>query len=250
MSALATKDKSTDLILVPKADLDEMNQLDAYSRAASRQLIAAEIERNDMSKGLIMARAMRKLRSLLTDKVMADVMELQGTPLGFRTDRDQNGGYKSEELRDVMVQALLRGLRPVHNEINVIAGNLYVTKEGFERLLREFPGLSKLAIEVGVPNMVGEGALVPCRASWVFNGEQDMLVCEKGNDADYRIPIRVNKSMGSDAIQGKAKSKLYRRIYERLTGTALGVEQSADDDPNTVDGHIVDQAHSKQAPGS
>lgn len=244
MKAMSTQPKVGELVLVPQADLEQMNKLDAYSKAASRQLIAAEIERNDMSKGLIMARAMRTLREMLTDAVMADVMVLQGTPLGFKTDRDHCGGYKSEELRDVIVQALLRGLQPVHNQINVIAGNLYVTKEGFERLLREFPGLTNLQIEIGVPIMAGDGALVPCRASWKLSGAQDVIVCEKGTDADYRIAVRVNKAMGVDAIQGKAKSKLYRRIYERLTGTAIAIEADA------ADGPVIDTVASRVEPAA
>lgn len=233
MSAVATRGELT---LVPQADLDEMIKLDAYSKAASRELVKAELDRNDMAKGLIMARAMKTLRGLLTEKVMQDVMELQGTPLGFRTDKDRDGGYTAKELRDVIVQALIRGLQPVNNQINVIAGNLYVTKEGFERLLREFEGLTDLQIEIAVPVTQGEGALVACRASWRLGGKQDMLVCEKGSDADYRIPIRVNKQMGIDAIQGKAKSKLYRRIYERLTGTAIATEADASDDGKTIEG--------------
>ncbi len=135
----------------------------------------------------------------------------------------------------MIVQALLRGLQPVGNQINVIAGNLYVTKEGYERLLREFPGLSRLSIEIGVPATIGEGALVPCRASWSLDGQQDLLVCEKGTDADYRIPIRVNKSMGVDAIIGKAKSKLYRRIYERLTGSVI-LSEADTDGGDVIDG--------------
>jgi hypothetical protein len=243
----ALKTTNQTLEIVPQSDLDEINKLDRASREANRLLIKAEIDRNDMSKGLILARSMKMLRTLLTERVMADVMELMNTPLGFRTDKDPSRPVKKGDkwenpkpyelavVRDVMIQALLRGLRPTGNEINIIAGNLYVTKEGYERLLREFPGLSKLQIEIGVPVTQGEGALVPCRAAWELDGKSDLLVCEKGTDADYRIPIRVNSAMGVDAIQGKAKSKLYRRIYERLTGTALASEEDAGDG-GTVEG--------------
>jgi len=221
MSVAESKSMTSQYALVPKADRDQMVQLDRVSKAASRELVQAEIERNDMSKGLIMARAMKTLRGLLTPKVMEDVMELQGTPLGFRTDKDTCGGYKPEAVRDLLIQALIRGLQPVGNQINIIAGNLYVTKEGFERLLREMPGLKSLSIQVGVPVTKDGGALVPCKASWKFNGVADELVCEAGAEADYRIAVKVNGGMGVDAIHGKAKSKLYRRIYERLTGTTV-----------------------------
>lgn len=232
--------------LVPQSDMDQILELDRTAKAANTQLIEAGRAGNEMAKGLIMARAMKQLRGLLNQAVMSDVMELMNTPLGFKTDRDpsrrvkvgdkweEQKPYQLEVVRDVMIQALIRGLRPTGNEINIIAGNLYVTKEGFERLLREFPSLAKLSIEIGVPAMVGDGALVPCRASWELSGVSDMLVCEKSGDADYRIPVRVNAAMGCDAIQGKAKSKLYRRIYERLTGTAIASEEEA------ADGDIVE----------
>lgn len=232
MTTIATQPKRP-AALVPQTEMDQITKLDETSKAANAQLIQAELDRNDMAKGLIMARAMKVLRSLLTEPVMADVMELQGSILGFRTDKDTSGGYNREAVRDVLVQALIRGLRPTGNEINIIAGNLYVTKEGFERLLREFPGLTNLAISIGVPAISqgasGETALVPCRASWNLLGVPDSIVCEKGADSDYRIPIRVNKAMGVDAIQGKAKSKLYRRVYERITGTAVASEADAGD---------------------
>jgi hypothetical protein len=237
------------VVLVPEADMQQILKLDQASKAANRQLIQAELDRNDMAKGLIMARAMKTLRDLLTPAIMSDVMELMNSPLGFRTDKDPSRPVKSKDgkwetpkpytqevVRDVMIQALLRGLRPTNNEINIIAAGLYVTKEGYERLLREFPGLAKLQIDIGVPLFQGEaGALVPCRASWEIDGRSDLIVCEKGTDADYRIPIRVNAAMGVDAIQGKAKSKLYRRIYERLTGTALASEAEGEDG-DVIDG--------------
>ena len=228
MSTAVATTKAVSTVLVPQADLNEMLKLDETSRAANRQLVEAEVARNDMAKGLIMARSLKVLRQLLTPALMADVMELQGNKLGFRTDKDSEGGYSQEVVRDVLVQAMLRGVRPVHNEINIIAGQLYITKEGFERMLKEFPGLTNLQIEIGVPLTGDNGALVPCRASWKLNGSSDLLVCEKGQDADYRIPVKMNKGMGTDAIQGKAKSKLFRRIYERLTGTALDEVESGE----------------------
>lgn len=225
-TAVATAPK--EMTLVPQTDLDQMLKLDETSRAANRQLVEAEVARNDMAKGLIMARSLKMLRQLLTPALMADVMELQGNKLGFRTDKDTKGGYPVEVVRDVLVQAMLRGVRPVGNELNIIAGQLYITKEGFERMLKDFPGLTNLQIEIGVPAMGDKGALVPCRASWKINGVSDLLVCEKGSDSDYRIPIKVNEGMGVDAIQGKAKSKLFRRIYERLTGTAIEEVESGE----------------------
>ncbi len=233
-TAIATKPATA---LVAQADLDQILALDNTAREANRMLLAAERDRNDMAKGLIMAKAMKRLQALMTPEILRDVMELQGSKLGFRTDKDSDGGYKDPQIiRDIMIQALLRGLRPTGNEINIIAGSLYVTKEGFQRLLSEFPGLSNLHIDIGVPANAGDGALVPARASWKLDGKPDELICERRGDTDYRIAVRVNKGQGVDAIQGKAASKLFRRVYERLTGTLLEV------DADTADAESVEPA--------
>lgn len=221
----------------------EIAKLDETSRACHNELIAAEKSGNHMAKGLILARSIVMLRNLVTKEIMSDVMQLQGTPLGFKTDKDRDGGYAEAEVREVLIQSLLRGLRPTGNEWNIIAGNLYVTKEGLERLLKEFPGLSGLKVQIGVPAKVGqadEGALVPARATWYMDGVHDGIECQKEGDTDYRIPIRVNKFMGVDAIQGKAISKLYRKIYQRITGSEIMSDADTDGMADSVTSSSVE----------
>lgn len=224
--------------LISPQQMQGITKLDETSRSIAVSIRTAESEGNEMTKGLIMARGMKMLREMLTPAVMADVMELQGLHIGFRTDRDKNGGYKSDEIRDVLIQALIRGLYPTGNEFNIIAGNLYVTKEGFSRLLSELPGLTELQTNVGVPQKTSDdGALVPCRASWRMHGKSQELVCEKLEYADYRIPVRVNAAMNIDAVIGKAESKLLRRVYKQVTGSEVGV----DDEPITVESKELTQ---------
>jgi len=220
-------------VIVPESDLQTMLALDRTSQACSKQLV--EAGKNEAVKALIVARSVKQFRGLLSDAVMADIMELQNSPLGFRTDKKE-GGYSKDVVRDCVVQAFMRGLRVTGNEINIIAGNLYVTKEGFERLMSELPGLTGLKIQIGVPQTVGDGALVPAKAEWKYNGVHDSITWEKEEAADYRIPIRVNSAMGVDAILGKAKSKVLRTIYARVCGSKLPVEADADD---AVDGEVV-----------
>ena len=212
-------------VIVPESDLKAMVDLDKTSQACSRQLVEAGA--NEAVKALIVVRAVKRFKNLLSDAVMADIMELQNSPLGFRTDRS-DGGYGRDTVRDCVIQAFMRGLRVTGNEINIIAGNLYVTKEEFDRLLAELPGLTNLKIQIGVPATAESGALVPARAEWVWGGVADAMVWEKEATSDYRIPIRVNKSMGIDAIIGKAKSKVLRNIYARVSGTKLLVEEDVE----------------------
>ena len=220
-----TKDTS---VIVPEGDMQAIIALDTASRAAATQLAKADAEGNEMAKAMITARAMRTIRELLTKAVLADLMDLQGSALGFRTDKDSEGGYREEIVRDVMTAALIRGLRPTNNEINIIAGNLYVTKEGFARLLAELRGFENFAFQLGVPQASEGGALVPGHASWVWQGRADSMEFSKTDAGDFRIAVRVNKGMGVDAILGKAESKLFRRIYARCTGSQIGIDPDAD----------------------
>lgn len=239
MTATATKEK-TQLVdranpspMIPQSKAQAIAVLDSTSRQASEELRNTD---SDIVRAMVMANGIKKLEAALTPEIMADVVQLQNTPLGFRTDK-AGSGYSVEQLRPVVCMALLRGLRLTGNEWNVIAGNLYVTKEGFQRLLAEFPGLSNLHIDIGVPESKGEGALVPCRAGWKMHGDPDYLDCTVRNGTDFRIPIRVNKAMGMDAILGKAKSKLLRRVYERVTGSVF--ESDADGDDNVLEGTVA-----------
>jgi hypothetical protein len=61
------------------------------------------------------------------------------------------------------------------------------------------------------------------------------LTCGEQPHLDSRIPVKVNERMGTDAIQGKAKRKLYAKILERLTGTEITTVDDAHDGEFTVE---------------
>jgi hypothetical protein len=177
-----------------------------------------------IEQSIALANGMRALRAALTDDVIANVfMPLQGTKLGFRTDKDAGQGYPVTVVRECLIEAMIRGFQPIGNEMNIIAGNAYFTKEGYERKVAQFPGLTDFEGSPGVVHVVRDvGALVPYHASWKLNGAEGSLVCDvveiDGKDRDRRIMVKVNSGMGSDAILGKAKRKFYARVYEKLSG--------------------------------
>jgi hypothetical protein len=167
-----------------------------------------------------MAAGVRELKALITDEAMKDVMQLQNTALGFRTDRPQ--GYEIGIVKDVIIEACLRGLRPIGNEFNIISGRLYTTKEGYARLVREYPGLTDLKLTPGIPAMKTGGALVPFKAVWKLDGKPDSL--------DREFAVRVNSGMGADAILGKATRKMLCAIYGHLTGSEHALPEGEVDD--------------------
>ena len=61
-------------------------------------------------------------------------------------------------------ETVLRGVRIVGNEFNIISGRPYITKEGFSRLVREWPGLTELRLMPGVPATQANRALIAYRA--------------------------------------------------------------------------------------
>ena len=182
-----------------------------------------------------MAEAISSMRELLTDEVMKPIMKLQGSRLGFRTDKDKERnkeggfGYPLEVVRDCLIEAVLNGARPSGNEMNIIAGNCYLTREYFTRFVREFPGLTDLTCEFTPPVNGPYGAMIDCKASWRINGKPDSLHCQKTDIADNRICVRVNAGMQADAIFGKADRKLKARIWQKLTGSNSSVDGDVDD---------------------
>lgn len=160
-------------------------------------------------RALAMASTVSMLRERLSNEMMGLVMPLQNVPLGFLTDNRQ--GYSVDVVRDVMIEATLRGAQMVGNEVNIISGRCYLTKEFFTRAVREFPGLTDLSHTLSVPRVVPGGAEVDGEAKWRIEGNQQTL--------KRTFPIKVNNGMGGDAILGKATRKLFAAIYGRLTGS-------------------------------
>lgn len=173
-----------------------------------------------------LAKAIDALRKALEKPVFKNtIMALQGNGLGFRTDRDEAGGYLWPVVKEAVIEGLLRGVRYVGNEMNIIAKRCYITKDGFRRLVREFPGLTDLRQSFQVPQISQGQAVVQAAATWRLNGVPQSLQAD--------IAIRVNTGMGPDAIIGKANRKLLARVYAQLTGSSTDAipEGEVDDTP-------------------
>lgn len=201
-------------------------QIAAIEAIAAQCNLGALNTVGSFQRAFLMAAGIRALKQAITKEMMADLMQLQGSPLGFRTDKDSTGGYPEDVVKDCAIDCALRGGRWVGNEFNIIAGRAYYTKEYFTRMLREFPGLTNLRLSPGVPVLRDGGALVAYSATWSLNGQPDRMDCalvkiDEKTSVDERICVRVNSGMGTDAILGKAERKMKARIYARLTGSDI-----------------------------
>lgn len=175
------------------------------------------------NKAHVVSSAIVELKALLTEDYMKPIMALQGTKLGFRTDKDlvkgPNGwckgpGYPVEVVRDCLIEAVLMGLQPTGNQFNIIAGNTYPTKEGIGYLLNTFPGL-KYDLVCGVPrvNQDKTGAVVEVSIKWTLGRDV--------GDKVIPIAIRMDSYTSIDAVIGKATRKGRAWLLGQITGMEL-----------------------------
>jgi hypothetical protein len=195
-------------------------------------------------------------RIKLDGEIMDTLVALQDTKLGFVTDRAPGNksnlpAYTRHQVREAAIEALLRGAYWVDNEFNIIASGCYLTLNYFRRIVGGL--VSGLEIRFGTyeERQVKRGdatiteAVVSARATWSYNGHAMEMVCEKTGADDYRIPVRVNASMGTDAIFGKAERKLLARINRKITGSTWLEKQTAEDD--VIDIEAVEPKQEKPA---
>lgn len=219
-----------------QGELIAVTDKEMASKAAKLNLIAQESGLTlsgtpGFLEGLKMASAIGQMRQMLDENMMAPVMELMNSPLGFRTDKDPaqidrstgkpNKPYALSVVREAVIEGMIRGVPPVGNCMNIIAGRFYVTKEGFIYLLKkEELGVTDLQRSLEVPKLQGEGAVVAAKATWKKDGKPQELT--------RTIPIRVNKSMGIDAILGKAERKLLAAVHAQVTGSEISDGDATD----------------------
>lgn len=180
-------------------------------------------------KAYLVAQATSDLKKLLTPEYMKPIMELQGSRLGFKTDKDKDKekGYGEDIVKNCLIEAVLMGVQPVGNQFNIIAGNMYITKEGYGELLKKIPNLKYDIIFDNIritPDK--QSALVSSIITWSLKSEENKKTLE--------LNIKVNQYMGADAIVGKATRKARKWLFETITGV-----ETSDGDVSDVDYKIV-----------
>lgn len=188
---------------------------------------------NDASAAFQAVCVIKMLRDALTDEVLKEVfMPLMNTKIGFRTDLDPNkpqkqkdGSYKTPQpyspavVRDCLVDAVMNGLLPTGNQFNIIAGNMYPTKEGYSALLKKIG--CKYVISYGQDNTAQNpsSAEIRCSIAFEYNGEK--------NGFSVVATVPKNSFSTYDQLKGKAERRAKKALYEYITGTDLG---EADED--------------------
>lgn len=209
--------------------LDQIDQIVKVS-------IIDTIEMPRLKRVAKVATGMKQIRDIVSrPDVISLFLPLKGLARGFLTD-EKEIKYTDQEIADALTDGFIAGALPIDNEINIIAKRCYLAKAFFERVTREYPGVTNLTYDVGVPATSPNGALVPFFATWIQNGEERKLsLClDEATKTDLRIPVRINSNMGVDGVIGKAIRKGLRKVYERMGGTTAGILD--DDDAPRTDG--------------
>lgn len=176
-------------------------------------------------KAFAMSTAIVEIKKLLTPEVMKPIMALQGNSLGFKTDRDKDGGYPEEVVKNCIIEATLSGLEVVGNQFNIISGQMYGTKNGFGALLKKYPGLHyEITFDLPRINAEKTSAAATAKIYWEIEGTK--------NTRKLDLAINMNKYLGADAVIGKAERKARKWLYCTLTGTEMG-EGDVQDVPHT-----------------
>lgn len=211
----------TDALAIP----DVAKKLDAQVL----QVIGSEETLAGFEKAYQIATAAQQLKNLLTSEYMKPIMALQGNRLGFKTDKDDKGGYPEEVVKNCLIEAVLTGVQPWGNQFNIIAGNTYVTKEGFGHLLANFKGLKDYEIIPGLPRINTEksGAAIVMKVKWT-------LQSEPAQERDLDISVKMNAYMGVDAVIGKATRKARAWLHGKISGVEIG-----EGDVNDIDHKVV-----------
>ncbi len=236
MMATATQTRQTTMAASPPKSDDELlaEMLDNKSAnvlAAKSEFYAKHLETGtNITRALVVGLAIGELRRAI-EPLMPIFTKLQGSPLGFKTDKEKEGGYPAEIVREALITGFLMGVRPVGNELNIISNGCYITRHGWERKVREFPGVTDADCIPGIPfASAAHGNQVVCKValSWKLNGVRQEILDPEGKPGRV-FGIRVNSGSTVDANVGKAKAKAWRAAFEFLSGKALVIGDAEDE---------------------
>jgi len=190
----------------------------------SNVLSQKEIE--GFQKAYVVSQGIEELRKLLTPEYMKPIMAMQGTKLGFKTDKV----YDEKQVKECLIEAVFMGLQPYGNEFNIIGGNCYATKEGLGALLKKMKWLQyEIIPQLPRINSDKTSAAIIMKIVWSIDGSQQQT-------RDIEIPVKMNQYMGTDAVIGKATRKARAWLYGKLNDCEI-----AEGDVMDADFKIVDQ---------
>lgn len=218
MSDATTAIVPTEKVYPIAMEPDEIGAIEKIEEVYRKFQMALVKGQSALVKAVATSKVIQVLGKAITP-LMPHVMGLMNEPSGFLTDRPNykdKSEYKEAEVRPIVIQALMKGLDWHGNKFNIISKRLYVTKEGYYDLCLGLGELSSpRAYALGVTIHQEEGwAEVVMRAEYFLAGKPVSW------DRPYRV--KCNKGMDADGVIGKGKRRVYRDIYEEVSGMSDG----------------------------
>jgi len=158
------------------------------------------------NSAFVLSTAIQEIDKALTAENMKPIMALQGKKLGFRTDKI----YPLQAVKESVIEAVLQGLNVVGNHFNIIAGNMYITKEGYGFLLKQMKEL-RYNISYSILEEKNGYADVQAKITWKIEGEESKKQVEI-------FPVKAGKYGTPDNILGKAERKSRKWLYDHISG--------------------------------
>jgi hypothetical protein len=208
-------------------DMVKEKAKEAFSNAlvVGKKYAAELAESEDFFKPIVLAMAIQDLKAALTPEAMTAIRGLENSALGFKTD-DPKTPYSVEVIKDCVVEAMLRGVSVAGNQFNIIKGNFYIARNGWEAKLRK-AGCTEIVPTVGRPEEVLTGApnqygncqitaTFAAQASCVKEGKRYSVAACKANDVDGRIQVSAfGKDLSAcvDGLKGKVEARILKKLY-------------------------------------
>jgi len=234
---------------IAKVDSTAENQGQIISRIAREGIEAFDkaMSLDDFESQVRVAQYMESLREAI-EPFMPAILKLRDSPMGFRTDRGKDSNktpYDEATVKECVVEALLRGVKLVGDQFNIIASRTYITLNGY-RLLVNGSGCQQLTYDVQPIELNEKEHKIQGKASWVLDGKtysiEKQFSC-KAHLSKSGFPITT-----WEQTQGKATRKLFKAIYETVTGRAFHEpDEDVREDAIEVEGAVVDEPPSIEA---
>ena len=199
---------------------------------------------NSLVSSLAAANAMYLLDQILTDQVVkAFYIPLMNTRAGFLTDRDPARAkrgqtppvpYSVAQVRACLKDAILKGLLPIGNQFNIIAGNVYITREGYTYLLSR----------MGVKHRIIPSQLADRDGYAVYSCRIEALTAQKERISYTNEVLFKRGQYDSDALlQGKAYARSVKSLYTYVSGLDAGdaVEDNTGVEERVIEDQTADQ---------
>ena len=176
----------------------------------------------ELQKAVLISQGIRQLREIVTDEVMAPIMHLMGSRLGFVTDKDEKPEkYTIAQVKEVVIEGLLNGVFPYNNQFNIITAKLYIAKNGYTYKISKLQGITDFKWNHFLLNKTDGGHhWVGFKGAWKKDGI--------ANSLDGEIPVKKYSTDGPDVVMGKAERKLKYRCYCAMTETDVTENEEMD----------------------